>query len=169
MYQARGKHLGVLSPSLSYSLTFEDSGVVSFQPAAVWVGLWLTATDLADFPSSFAIVIWGVLTQKKPFAGEWPCPWGQRVRPSWDSAGVPCAVPSLCELCLQSPSCRDGGLLWAVKPAGPSWGAVGLLLHPAQHVLTEPRPTRQACLSGDKQSCSVRLLSEGVCSVRFFF
>lgn len=70
------------SLSLSHSLAFEDSGVVPFQHGAVWVSLWLADTDLAHFPSSFAIVIWGVLTQKKPFAGEWACLWGQAVCPS---------------------------------------------------------------------------------------
>lgn len=37
-------------------------------------------------PCSFAIVIWGVLTQKKPFAGEWTCQgWCSRL--SWPREG----------------------------------------------------------------------------------
>lgn len=68
------------------------------------VRVWLTGTDRpAWFPCSFAIVIWGILTQKKPFAGEWARPGG----------GAPPSVPVSGGRGVHGarvrPRCREGG------------------------------------------------------------
>lgn len=67
---------------------------------------------MCSSPCSFAIVIWGVLTQKKPFAGEWTC-WGWCSRLSWHREGRT----------LWSFLCKEGlpiaeGLPWLVEVVG---------------------------------------------------
>lgn len=83
----RALHAGAVCHSKGvHPFSNVTSSIFAFAPLRVrdgllrprrWVRVWLTDTDRpARFPSSFAIVIWGVLTQKKPFAGEWARPGG---------------------------------------------------------------------------------------------
>ena len=85
------------------------------------------------FPCSFAIVIWGVLTQKKPFAGERTClGLMQLLLPEqWRVCSV---VLSLCQKCLQI----TVGAALGRGAGGPSGGEQGCLVLPSR---SAQRPT----------------------------